>query len=176
MKIRNNKGLTLIEVLTVIVISGILLSMISVLFYSFTTMYQQLDHQNQVTNDIVLIKNSISKFINEFDSESTKIMIEENNDMTKLVIFKDKTDEGEFIELYLDSDNSFVVNDVKIIDDVRGENKVRIANKTSISKIVFSKNSQGTILKCRIEFKTHYNRNDIQSQEFVKVLRCVKID
>ena len=76
MKIRNNKGLTLIEVLTVIVISGILLSMISVLFYSFTTMYQQLDHQNRVTNDIVLIKNSISKYISENDNHETTLSIE----------------------------------------------------------------------------------------------------
>ena len=54
--LKNNKGLTLIEVLTVIVISGILLSMVAALFYSFTTMYKQLDHQNEVMNDLVLIK------------------------------------------------------------------------------------------------------------------------
>lgn len=163
MKIRNNKGLTLIEVLTVIVISGILLSMISVLFYSFTTMYQQLDHQNQVTNDIVLIKNSISKYISENDNHETTLSIEIADGLSKLTI-QISEDENDSFVLYLDDNGSFLINNVRVV------------NKSAINKVTFSKNEDNSILKILIEYKTHYNRDDIQSQEFVKVLRCVKIE
>ena len=170
MKIRNNKGLTLIEVLTVIVISGILLAMVATLFYSFTSLYQQLDHQNEVMNDLVLLKKTISTLVDENNNSTLEVDVDYAPNT--LIIISNKTshkltltEEGLFYQT-IASDQTW---------DDEGISSIRYISNPKIERISFSLNTNETILKCKIEYKSTYNKSDLNSHEFVKILRCSKI-
>ncbi len=161
----NNKGLTLIEVLVVIVVSGILLSMVAALFYSFTTMYKQLDHQNEVMNDLVLIKKTISTLIDE--NNNSTLIIEFDEDNTLII-----TSNGVSHKLTLNDDGLFYQTKAsnQTWDDI---SSTRYISQPSIESMSFTL-SDNTILKCRIEYKSSYNKDNLQSHEFIKILKCME--
>ncbi len=166
MKIRNNKGLTLIEVLTVIVISGILLAMVATLFYSFTSLYQQLDHQNEVMNDLVLLKKTISTLVDENNNSTLEVdvdyapntlIITSNKTSHKLTL----TEEGLFYQTKASA---------QTWDDIPS---TRYISQPSIESMSFTL-TDNSILKCKIEYKSSYNKDNYQSHEFIKILKCMK--
>lgn len=161
----NKKGLTLVEVLVVIVVSGILLAMISTMFYFFTNMYRQLDHQNEVMNDLVLVKKAISTLIDENNNSSLKITSDENT----IIISTD----NESYMLTLEDDGLYYKTKTNNQNwDDEEITSTRYISNPKIERISFSLNTNETILKCKIEYKSTYNKSDLNSHEFVKILRC----
>jgi type II secretory pathway pseudopilin PulG len=149
---KKNKGITLIEILVTILVSTILFAMVASIFYSFTTLYNRLDRQNQVMNELLVVKSTISITLDENNSNSLDIHIR---------------------------DNSILINDVNVYIDNGGlfkkiglNDPVRLSSSSMIKNINFQLNSAGTLIKCSIEYKLDEESNNIYNYSFAKALRC----
>lgn len=145
------KGFTLIELLVTIFVSTILLTMLASLFYSFQVLYQQLETQNQIINDLSMVKAILNQVIDENDTFDFVV-----EDVGKDIVF-DKNDTQE-------TDYRLSVLEGKII-----LNDIVLTTSSYIEDIDVTTN--GIVLQFRIFYKLNQNQEERNSYQFVKVLR-----